>query len=95
VRWNLFPEVRVNESDFVGAARELEIPPAAVMAVNEVEAPSGGFEPDGRPRILFEGHVFHRNTGGRFDKIAPTLSFPRWTSQFDAMGARRAQRARA
>ena len=44
------------------------------MAVNEAEAPNGGFDPDGRPRILFEGLVFRRKTGGRLDKIAPALA---------------------
>lgn len=53
---------------------------AVIWSVIDVET-SGitqgcGFRPDGRPQILFERHIFRRETGGRFDKIAPHLSGP-------------------
>lgn len=32
------------------------------------------------PKILFEAHVFDRETGGRFRASHPNLSAPRWTS---------------
>jgi hypothetical protein len=42
-----------------------EVP--ALLAVAEVEAGAeGAFLPSGEPVILFERHVFHRLTGGRF-----------------------------
>ncbi|VTU32393.1 hypothetical protein H4CHR_03002 [Variovorax sp. PBS-H4] len=78
---------RLTEADFQVAAERLGVPPAAVKAVCTVEAPNGGFDPEGRPRILFEGHVFHRNTGGKFDAMVPDLSFRTWTSRFYATGA--------
>ena len=31
-----------------------------------------------RPKILFEGHAFHRLTGGRFAQQRPDLSYPKW-----------------
>lgn len=36
----------------------LQVDPCAVSAVVQVEANGNGFLPDGRPKILFEGHVF-------------------------------------
>jgi hypothetical protein len=49
---------------------------AAVKAVIDVESAGAGFRDDGRPKILFESHIFSRMTGGRFDKTHPTLSSP-------------------
>jgi len=55
-------------------AERLTCERAAVKAVVAVEAAGQGFLQDGRPKILFEGHVFHRLTGGRFDALAPDIS---------------------
>ena len=50
---------------------------AAVLAVIEVETLTGcGFLPDRRLQALFERHKFRRETGGRFDRVAPDLSAP-------------------
>lgn len=48
--------------------------PRALRAVIAVEAAGAGFQPDGRPKILFERHIFHRLTGGKFDASAPQVS---------------------
>ena len=50
---------------------------AAVGAVIEVETKGCGFLADRRPKILFERHIFHRETAGRFDATAPDLSHPK------------------
>lgn len=71
----------LEESDFAAAAAALGCEVAAVKAVCEVEAPRGGFV-DGTCLTLFEGHIFHKYTNGRFDVKAPTLSYPAWTRQF-------------
>ncbi|MHA2903701.1 N-acetylmuramidase domain-containing protein [Ralstonia mannitolilytica] len=42
------------------AAEALDVPVAAVRAVNEVESLGSGFLPDGRPVILFERHIMYR-----------------------------------
>ena len=48
-----------NEKDFETLAQRIGVEPAAVRAVAEVETKGrGGFLPDGRAVILFEGHVF-------------------------------------
>src|SRR3546814_18731973 len=45
-----------------------------------VESSGSGFlkPPSVKPKVLFEGHAFHRLTGGRFDASHPGLSYPRW-----------------
>ncbi|WP_309679465.1 N-acetylmuramidase family protein [Polaromonas sp.] len=70
------------EQDFIDAATALDCLPAAIKAVCQVEAPGGGFNPDGTPVTLFEGHKFHRYTAGKFAVQAPDLSYPKWTRQF-------------
>lgn len=48
-----------NENDFETLAQRIGVEPAAVRAVAEVETKGrGGFLPDARAVILFEGHVF-------------------------------------
>lgn len=50
----------LKQSDLVKAAQELDVPLAAVQAVNEVESNGKGFIDDNRPVILFERHIFFR-----------------------------------
>lgn len=84
------------QADLAPAARALGCPLAAVTAVMEVETSGSGFLPDKRPKILFEAHVFHRLTGGRFDNAAPDLSSPHWNrSLYGASGAHQYDRLAA
>lgn len=46
--------------DFVEAAELLKCEVEVIKAVANVEAPKGGFLPDGRPVILFESHIFYK-----------------------------------
>src|SRR5205809_7535455 len=48
----------LTEQQFAGAATTLNCEPAAIKAVNQVESSGSGFRTDGRPKILFEGHIF-------------------------------------
>ncbi len=50
------------------------IPNAAMWAVIHVESSGAGFQPDRRPKILFERHKFHSATNGRFDRTHPDIS---------------------
>ncbi|MDX1462576.1 MAG: N-acetylmuramidase family protein [Marinirhabdus sp.] len=50
----------LSEQNLIDFSEKFEVPLAAVKAVNEVESSGKGFLLDGRPRILFEGHVFWR-----------------------------------
>lgn len=72
----------LTEADFSKAAQELKCSVAAVKAVCQVEAPKGGFNPDGTPTTLFEGHKFFKFTSGKFAVQAPDLCFSKWTKQF-------------
>ena len=54
----------------------LDVEPAALWAVLHVETSGFGFLPSRRPVILFERHIFHRLTQGRFDVEQPDISNP-------------------
>jgi uncharacterized protein (TIGR02594 family) len=68
----------ISEADYAAVAKELGVDVAAVKAVAQVESSGSGFLPSGRAKILFEAHVFHRETGGRHDGTHPNISSPRW-----------------
>ncbi len=68
--------------DFQEAASLLDCSVAAIMAVCEVEAPRGGFNPDGTPVTLFEGHKFYAFTKGRFG--LSNVSYPSWDRTYYA-----------
>lgn len=52
----------LTDDDFRQAAEELGVAIASIKALVEVES-KGGFQPDGRPKILFERHIMHRYLG--------------------------------
>jgi len=48
----------LSEQDLIDFSNQFKLELAVVKAVNEVESNGKGFLIDGRPKILFEGHVF-------------------------------------
>jgi hypothetical protein len=50
----------LSNASLVAAAKRLEVELAAVYAVNEVESLGAGFLSNGKPKILYERHVMHR-----------------------------------
>lgn len=64
----------LTEKGLTEARRALGVDLATLWAVMTVETRGCGFLPSRRPVILFERHIFHRLTGGRFDARAPDLS---------------------
>ena len=58
------------------AAQELGVEVAALRAIAQVESAGAGFDAKGRPTILYERHVFARNTSpkGKFNAQHPDLS---------------------
>jgi uncharacterized protein (TIGR02594 family) len=64
---------QISEEAIEEAAAELGCEVAAIKAVIDVES-GGGFLEDGRPKILFERHLFCRLTDGRHDQAAPGIS---------------------
>jgi hypothetical protein len=85
---------RLTKQDFVDAALEIGVEPAALRAVADVESGGRGFLPDGRPKILFEGHVFWRELQKRgIDPVPlavqhPTIVYKTWTRQHYFGGAK-------
>jgi len=66
------------EADFERAARTLQCETAAIKAVAEVECRGDGFLASGRPKILFEAHVFSRRTQHKYDGTHSDISSPSW-----------------
>ena len=59
-----------------GTLDRLEVGAAELWAMLTVETSGCGFLPDRRPVILFERHVFHRQTSGAHDRMHPAISAP-------------------
>ncbi|HEY7811368.1 MAG TPA: N-acetylmuramidase domain-containing protein [Allosphingosinicella sp.] len=64
----------ISEGGFASASRKLGNGRAALWALLAVETKGFGFLPDRRPKILFERHIFHRRTGGRYSEARPEVS---------------------
>lgn len=64
----------LSAAGFEDARAALGVDAAALWAVLQVETRGFGFLRDRRPKILFERHVFHRRTGGRFSAAHPDIS---------------------
>lgn len=68
----------LSEQDFIDAAATIGCTVPAIKAVAQVEAPKGGFNPDGTLTTLFEAQHFSQLTGHRYDASDPLLSSPTW-----------------
>ncbi len=85
---------RLIRQDIKDAAVSLGVEPAALAAVTVVESGGRGFLSDGRPKMLFEGHLFWRQLRKRGIDPAPiavkhpTICYPSWTREFYLGGAR-------
>jgi hypothetical protein len=64
----------LTEQDYINAANELNCEVAAIKAVAEVESLNGGFQVDGKPKILFERHKFAQFTKGKYNSSNPDIS---------------------
>ena len=67
----------LTDEDYRLASEVIGCDIAIIKAVAIVEAPRGGFNPDGTPVTLFEGHWFWHFTSGRFGYS--DISYERWT----------------
>jgi hypothetical protein len=85
----------LGEKDLKDFALNYQLELAAVKAVNEVESSGKGFLVDGRPKILFEGHIFWKQLEDR--GINPSLIsnpsnhdvlYSKWTKTHYLGGAR-------
>jgi len=69
---------RLEEIDYAFAAGILGISPRLIKTVALVESKGAGFDPEGFPKTLFEAHIFHKETDGKYDKSHPGLSSLKW-----------------
>jgi len=68
----------IKTSVYWQAADDLQCAVETIMAVSDVESAGGGFLVDGRPKILFEAHVFSRLTQHQHDVAFPQISSRSW-----------------
>jgi hypothetical protein len=64
----------ISAQGFASAVARLGNNRAALWALLAVETKGFGFLPDRRPKILFERHIFHKRTAGRFSATHPDVS---------------------
>ncbi len=73
------PLADIPDAELETAAKALSSPNspcevAAIKAVASVETKGAGFDKEGRPQILFERHIFHKLTKGKWDDTHPDIS---------------------
>ncbi|MCP3731997.1 N-acetylmuramidase family protein [Sphingomonas sp. MG17] len=68
----------LTKDDIAAAASDLRVPVGHIKGVRKVEAPRGPFDDQGRPSILYEPHVFARQSGHEFNVSHPKLSYRQW-----------------
>jgi hypothetical protein len=86
----------ITERDVAEAAAKLGVTPAHIRMVKAVESGGKSFDDKGRPVILYEPHVFHRRTRGKYSPA--DYSYRVWGSKpypksYDARWAQMAQAA--
>lgn len=90
--------MKIQEKDFIEISKQEGIGIAELKAVMHVEARGSGHLPDGRPKILFEGHKFYKHLSknpalrDKACKERPDLCFKTWTKQHYKGGAAEWQR---
>lgn len=78
----------LKELDIISLAKHLNVEAAVIKAVNAVESSGRGFFIDGRPKILFEGHIFWRELKKRgyspetMQKGFENVLYPSWTRKY-------------
>lgn len=73
---------KLTSADIFRAAESLGLDFCMIKAVIDVESAGSGFSPDGRVKILFEGHIFWRQLKSRgidpSTLAEPDVLYPRW-----------------
>jgi hypothetical protein len=64
----------LSQAGMAKATQLLGVSPVEVWTVLSVETHGFGYLNDRRPAILFERHIFRKQTGGRFDAANPAIS---------------------
>lgn len=56
--WNALLGIGRIQANLSAMAQQYGVEPAVILAIQQIESGGNGFFADGRPKILFEGHVF-------------------------------------
>jgi hypothetical protein len=76
----------ISEKQFADSAQTLNVEVAAIKAVAEIESSGEGFLADGKPKILFEPHIFWKQLRAKginpnlFMEENPDILYPTWKS---------------
>jgi hypothetical protein len=68
----------LSESDYLDIANQLGCKVAAIKAVADVESSGDAFFLNGKPKILYEAHIFSRLTNHKYDQSHPSVSSRTW-----------------
>lgn len=76
--------VRLDAIDIPRMAARIDLPEDRVRAVDETESRGAGFDKAGRPKMLFEPHLFYRMLKGRErdEAVAAGLAYPKWKKDY-------------
>jgi N-acetylmuramidase len=73
---------KLSPSDITDLANSLNVEEAALRAVLQVETGGKGFDVTGRPKALFERHVFYKELAAKPDlqanAVGAGLAYPKW-----------------
>lgn len=79
----------LSENDLIEFSQTFGLELATVKAVNEVESSGKGFLVSGKPKILFEGHVFWKELEKRginpdqyYNATTKDVLYPSWTKNY-------------
>lgn len=80
--WNGFKGIakRLDDIDLPTIGARIGVGEDEIHAFMDVESSGFGFDNEGRPKMLFEPHVFYRNLAGasRDRAVREGLAYPRW-----------------
>jgi len=79
---------KLSESDYQDIAKELGCKVAAIKAVADVESSGDAFFSNGKPKILYEAHIFSRYTNHIYDQSHPSISSRHWNRSLYIGGTR-------
>lgn len=86
---------RLEDMDIPRIGHQIGVGEDEVHAVLDVEAAGSGFDANGRPKMLFEPHVFYRNLKGDARKraVSEGLAYAKWKRSYPKDSYPRLERA--
>lgn len=78
------PAKRLDDIDLPRIGAKIGVGEDELHAFMEVEAAGSGFDAQGRPKMLFEPHIFHKHLQGekRAAAVKAGLAYPKWRREY-------------